>query len=217
MECNTAVWTAITRLQAYFKWPSAISSDSVRVDHQMSTAKYEKDQVSLFVQACRGISVQGNFLQMVYILKIGARLATEELWGFRPHSKRHDLNPPRETSSPSIPRDLISRAVEALGLLRLLLLTRAAYSPPYLLDISGSACQLAADNVFGPVILGCSHADLTLLFEQSILSIGPSALLLCVASWRTFHVRHKSIKILKHRGLVSKLVLLSLSRPFGEY
>lgn len=73
-----------------------------------------------------------------------------------------------------------------------------------------SSCPAAADNSFGPVVHGCNYSDFTLLFEQSIFSIGPSTLLLCIASVRTFSLRQKPIKVLRGRGVFSKLVLLSV-------
>jgi hypothetical protein len=45
-----------------------------------------------------------------------------------------------------------------------------------------STCHPANDDLFGPFIQGCrSNFDFTLLFEQSILSIPPAALLLVLA------------------------------------
>lgn len=67
-------------------------------------------------------------------------------------------------------------------------------------------CHNSADNAFGPFVHGCHGADFTLLFEQSILSIGPSALLLCVAPLRALKLRQKPIKVLRRHGLLSKLV-----------
>ncbi|KAF1346228.1 ABC transporter type 1, transmembrane domain-containing protein [Delphinella strobiligena] len=72
------------------------------------------------------------------------------------------------------------------------------------------SCPVAADNSFGPIVHGCNYNDFTLLFEQSIFSIGPSALLLCIAPLRTFSLRQKPIKVLRSRGVFSKLTLLLL-------
>ncbi len=53
------------------------------------------------------------------------------------------------------------------------------------LHIMASICHPLNDNVFGPVVNECrSNFDFTLLFEQSILSIGPAALLLLLAPLR---------------------------------
>ncbi|KAL1304221.1 hypothetical protein AAFC00_000641 [Neodothiora populina] len=71
-------------------------------------------------------------------------------------------------------------------------------------------CSAIADNTFGPVIQGCNYADFTLLFEQSIFSIGPSALIICIAPLRAWNLRHKPNRILRHRGLLSKLIILTL-------
>jgi ATP-binding cassette subfamily C (CFTR/MRP) protein 1 len=53
---------------------------------------------------------------------------------------------------------------------------------------SGPACLIQADNVFGPVVEApCRHGfDFTLLFEQSILSIGPSSIFLLLLPLRLF-------------------------------
>lgn len=57
-----------------------------------------------------------------------------------------------------------------------------------------ASCYPAADNSFGPSI-SCSHAfDFTLVFEQSILSIGPSVLFLLLVPWRVWNLYGKSIK-----------------------
>lgn len=46
-------------------------------------------------------------------------------------------------------------------------------------DITVSLCQPSSDDSFGPIVKGCrSDFDFTLLFEQTILSIGPAVLLL---------------------------------------
>lgn len=72
-----------------------------------------------------------------------------------------------------------------------------------------SSCYQAADNSFGPSI-SCSHAfDFTLVFEQSILSIGPSALFLLLVPWRVWQLYGKSIKTIRiaGRALWLKLIL----------
>lgn len=47
-------------------------------------------------------------------------------------------------------------------------------------------CDYRADDLFGPAI-NCDQFDFTLLFEQSILTIGPSALFLLAIP---FHISH---------------------------
>ena len=57
------------------------------------------------------------------------------------------------------------------------------------------ACLPAADDLFGPAVHGCRHAfDFTLLFEQSIFQIGPSALLLLCLPLRASQLRKQSAK-----------------------
>ena len=46
-------------------------------------------------------------------------------------------------------------------------------------------CRPEADNVFGPVVASCRDGfDFTLLFEQAILSMAPSALVLAASAYR---------------------------------
>jgi ATP-binding cassette, subfamily C (CFTR/MRP), member 1 len=58
-------------------------------------------------------------------------------------------------------------------------------------------CPQTADNSFGPAIPCPRLFDFTLVFEQSILSIGPSALFLLLAPWRVWNLYGKSIKTTK--------------------
>jgi ATP-binding cassette subfamily C (CFTR/MRP) protein 1 len=45
-----------------------------------------------------------------------------------------------------------------------------------------TTCEPMNDDLFGPIIQGCrSNFDFTLLFEQTILSIPPAAILLVLA------------------------------------
>jgi hypothetical protein len=47
---------------------------------------------------------------------------------------------------------------------------------------SSYLCPLGADDRFGPAVVGCrDDFDFTLLFEQSMLSLGPSVVLLIVS------------------------------------
>lgn len=59
-----------------------------------------------------------------------------------------------------------------------------------------------ADNSFGPFldIPGKETFDFTLLFEESILSILPSALLLLIVPWRLWKLRNVNRKV-KHGHL----------------
>ena len=69
-----------------------------------------------------------------------------------------------------------------------------------------SSCQ---DNVFGPVVHGCrSDFDFTLLFEQSILAIGPTALLLLVAPSRIRMLLRSSKKTVPNQlGLIKSVCI----------
>lgn len=58
-------------------------------------------------------------------------------------------------------------------------------------------CNQTADQVFGPAV-SCPHVfDFTLLFEQSIFSIIPSALFLLLVPWRVWNLSGKNIKTTK--------------------
>ncbi|TVY29246.1 ABC transporter [Lachnellula hyalina] len=63
-----------------------------------------------------------------------------------------------------------------------------------------STCQPLNDNVFGPVVQGCrSGFDFTLLFEQTILSIGPAALLLLSTPPRLLRLLQTTRKTISSR------------------
>jgi ATP-binding cassette subfamily C (CFTR/MRP) protein 1 len=66
----------------------------------------------------------------------------------------------------------------------------------------------AVDDTFGPYAgPGCRGGfDFTLLFEESILSIAPIALILCVAPFRVFYLWRKGTKVKKSLLLPAKLV-----------
>ena len=67
------------------------------------------------------------------------------------------------------------------------------------------------DNAFGPAISDCHGAfDFTLLFEQSILSIGPSALLLLLGPLRLYQLYGSTVKTLPDPGYTAKAVRLHL-------
>lgn len=55
-----------------------------------------------------------------------------------------------------------------------------------------SVCSSHPDDVFGPVVAECARAfDFTLLFEESILSILPSAILILLSPVRLLSLRKK--------------------------
>ena len=58
-----------------------------------------------------------------------------------------------------------------------------------------SSCSLAADRSFGPPIPGCHYLDFTLLFEQVVFGIIPSACFLPAVAWRLFQLLGQSRKI----------------------
>ena len=73
-----------------------------------------------------------------------------------------------------------------------------------------SVCS--SDDVFGPVVDGCRGGfDFTLLFEQSILSIGPSAIFLLFVPVKFFQLLRANIKTLPNRSFTLKAVRMSLS------
>jgi len=58
-----------------------------------------------------------------------------------------------------------------------------------------SVCSLEADGAFGPQVQSCrDDFDFTLLFEQSIFSIAPTALLMLVSVPRIFQLHRRTIK-----------------------
>lgn len=75
------------------------------------------------------------------------------------------------------------------------------------------ACNISADNTFGPIVLDCRREfDFTLLFEQAIFSIGPSALVLAILH---FHIakllkqcRKTEPNVLRYAKLVSYVLSL---------
>ena len=70
------------------------------------------------------------------------------------------------------------------------------------------------DDVFGPVVKGCrANFDFTLLFEQSILTIGPAALLLLFAPPRLIRLLRSNRKTLSSRLRVYKTVRGAYSFP----
>ncbi|PWY91611.1 P-loop containing nucleoside triphosphate hydrolase protein [Aspergillus sclerotioniger CBS 115572] len=70
-----------------------------------------------------------------------------------------------------------------------------------------ASCSPAADNTFGPVLACPATFDFTLLFEQSILSIGPSALFLLLVAWRIWSLHPENIKTVANNAYWQKLAV----------
>ena len=78
--------------------------------------------------------------------------------------------------------------------------------------MASPSCLPQSDDVFGPIVRGCrSNFDFTLLFEQSILSIGPAVLLLIFAPPRVIRLLRSSKKTLSSRLRLYKTVPLTHS------
>lgn len=76
---------------------------------------------------------------------------------------------------------------------------------------TASIC-LSADNAFGPQLKGCSgQFDFTLLFEQSILSILPSALLLLLSPLRILQLQYHDTKTRRNSWYMVKMVSSTFS------
>ena len=74
--------------------------------------------------------------------------------------------------------------------------------------VSDNTTLQACQNNFGPTASGCRNDfDFTLLFEQSLLSIGPSALFLLLMPIRTLQLSKKSYKV--RRSPLHSLKLVS--------
>jgi hypothetical protein len=72
---------------------------------------------------------------------------------------------------------------------------------------SNSSCLPANDDLFGPAVQACrDNFDFTLLFEQAILSIGPSTILLLLTPFRIFQLAGCSVKTLHTPLLAAKAV-----------
>lgn len=70
------------------------------------------------------------------------------------------------------------------------------------------------DNTFGPHAGDCRGGfDFTLLFEQTILSIVPLALLFIVAPLRIWYLSKKKTKVVHSKLLPSKLVGVGFDQP----
>lgn len=78
-----------------------------------------------------------------------------------------------------------------------------------IIDTSNSLCQ--NDNTFGPFVQGCrDEFDFTLLFEETVFSIVPSACFLTLSAYRIWRMQGKPTSvggnlILRCSKLVSRL------------
>ncbi|KAL2005902.1 hypothetical protein VTN00DRAFT_10395 [Thermoascus crustaceus] len=69
------------------------------------------------------------------------------------------------------------------------------------------ACAARTDNVFGPAVSCPTTFDFTLLFEQSILSIGPSTLFLLLVPLQLLRLYRTSIKTVPNIAYWIKLTV----------
>ena len=75
-----------------------------------------------------------------------------------------------------------------------------------------TTCEPMSDDLFGPIIDGCrSNFDFTLLFEQTILSIPPSAILLLLAPARLAKLWRSQRKTFRTPLRTLKIVSTSMS------
>lgn len=83
---------------------------------------------------------------------------------------------------------------------------------------SSSACSITVENSFGPQVDGCLGGfDFTLLFEETILSILPTALVLLFLPVRIVHLFRSDRKV--YEGLLHNLKLvrvLAISSRFPQ-
>jgi hypothetical protein len=85
---------------------------------------------------------------------------------------------------------------------------------PSTADIARCLANVTNDNSFGPAVHSCqSDFDFTLVFEQSILSIIPSALLLLFVPWRAWHLWGRTAKA-KHNNLTIVKQVHACISPF---
>jgi len=73
----------------------------------------------------------------------------------------------------------------------------------------GGSCPGSGDSRFGPAVANCLRSfDFTLLFEESILSILPSALLVLLFPIRLLYLNRRKVRVtgkaLRNLKLVSK-------------
>lgn len=73
--------------------------------------------------------------------------------------------------------------------------------------LSGPVCSIAAENSFGPQVVGCLGGfDFTLLFEETILSILPMSVVLLFLPVRIVHLFKSEPKV--YEGLLHNLKLV---------
>jgi ATP-binding cassette subfamily C (CFTR/MRP) protein 1 len=80
-----------------------------------------------------------------------------------------------------------------------------------------STCSIHADNVFGPIVAHpCRKGfDFTLLFEQSVLSIGPSCIFLLVLPLRLFWLyRSKATAVVSRNVVYTRKAVRSFVSTF---
>lgn len=76
--------------------------------------------------------------------------------------------------------------------------------------MASPSCLPVKDDEFGPIVEGCrSNFDFTLFFEQTILTIGPAALLLLFAPPRVIRLLRSTRKTLPSRLRLYKTVCLA--------
>jgi hypothetical protein len=74
-------------------------------------------------------------------------------------------------------------------------------------ELSAIQCH-GVDDSFGPTASKCRF-DFTLLFEESILFLGPSALFLILAGWRFWQLQKEQMKVRQAKLRVLKIVSVS--------
>lgn len=73
--------------------------------------------------------------------------------------------------------------------------------------LSGPACSIAAEKLFGPQVVGCLGGfDFTLLFEETILSVLPMSVVLLFLPVRIVHLFKSERKV--YEGLLHNLKLV---------
>ncbi|KAK0368673.1 ABC transporter [Colletotrichum limetticola] len=76
---------------------------------------------------------------------------------------------------------------------------------------TNTSCPLGSDDQFGPRIdYNCRHFDFTLLFEDAIFHILPSAVFLLLIPFRIFSIARTPVKVATYRLALCKLALLSI-------
>ena len=76
------------------------------------------------------------------------------------------------------------------------------------MSVASFVCPQWVDDSFGPNVLGCrGDFDLSLLFEQSIMTIGPALVLLLFSPVRLRQLIGQSTKTQRHWLLTGKQVI----------